>query len=564
MEIYIIGIVGIVLFVIVQFYLAQRNQKRRFLEKLKATWGKVPQREYSYEEFESITHYYKNRIEKSETTASEVQYIDDITWNDLDMDQIFMQMNNTHSSPGEEYLYYMLRTPVTSKEILDERERLISFFQKNEEERRTVQLAYGKIGRTKGLSASDYISRLNDVQRESNWNHYLIFILYAVCAVIFSYEASLGIMCFVGAFIYAAVRYYRRKAEIEAYFTCFKIISNIISNIPMLKKCNVSAIETYVARMEKEASELKGINKSMGMFPSDNLGGSIFDAILDYVRIATHMDLIKFNNMLSIFIKKQDALETIIENFGFIESMIAVASFRESLDYYSLPVFTDKKVIEFEEMYHPVLDKPVANSIHSERCVLITGSNASGKSTFLKSAAINAILAQSANTVAAKAYKACWFRVMSSMALKDNLLGSESYYIVEIKSLKRVLDAVNDKITVLCFVDEVLRGTNTVERIAASSQILKSLAERNVLCFAATHDIELTHILESKYDNYHFTEHVTDNDITFDYKLNRGRATSRNAIRLLKMIGYDDDIIDKANDNAQYFLSEGKWKQVNS
>ena len=78
---------------------------------------------------------------------------------------------------------------------------------------------------------------------------------------------------------------------------------------------------------------------------------------------------------------------------------------------------------------------------------------------------------------------------------------------MEIKALKRILTAAEQTgCPVLCFVDEVLRGTNTVERIAASSEILKYLKDKNVLCFAATHDIELTAILSGCYDNYHFQE----------------------------------------------------------
>ena len=80
-------------------------------------------------------------------------------------------------------------------------------------------------------------------------------------------------------------------------------------------------------------------------------------------------------------------------------------------------------------------------------------------------------------------YEAPFFQIYSSMALRDNLQGNESYYIVEIKSLKRILNHVNEDVPMLCFVDEVLRGTNTVERIAASAQILKSLAKEGVICF---------------------------------------------------------------------------------
>ena len=113
---------------------------------------------------------------------------------------------------------------------------------------------------------------------------------------------------------------------------------------------------------------------------------------------------------------------------------------------------------------------------------------------------------------------------------------------------------------VICFVDEVLRGTNTTERIAASSQILKSFAENGVLCFAATHDLELTELLKNHFDNYHFEESVTENDILFNYKLQTGKAATKNAIRLLQLMGYAESIIESANEQAAYFEENGAWK----
>ena len=87
------------------------------------------------------------------------------------------------------------------------------------------------------------------------------------------------------------------------------------------------------------------------------------------------------------------------------------------------------------------------------------------------------------------------------------------YFIAEIKSLKRIFSMVNSNITCLCIIDEVLRGTNTVERIAASSRLLYHLAQENTCIFAATHDVELTHILDKVYENKHFEEEITDDDI---------------------------------------------------
>ena len=111
----------------------------------------------------------------------------------------------------------------------------------------------------------------------------------------------------------------------------------------------------------------------------------------------------------------------------------------------------------------------------------------------------------------------------------------------------------------LCFVDEVLRGTNTLERIAASAEILSWLAGANAMCFAATHDIELTHILEENYSNYHFQEYVKENEVLFDYKLYPGRAVSKNAIKLLRMLGYDEGMTEHAEARVKHFEGSGNW-----
>lgn len=135
--------------------------------------------------------------------------------------------------------------------------------------------------------------------------------------------------------------------------------------------------------------------------------------------------------------------------------------------------------------------------------------------------------------------------------------------MVEIKALKRILDLRGSAdAPVLCFVDEVLRGTNTVERIAASAQILKSLSRGNCLCFAATHDIELTHLLEDIYYNYHFSEEIEEEDIYFSYKIMEGRANTRNAIKLLHIMGYETEIIQEAELMAGDFLKSGVWHRL--
>ena len=106
--------------------------------------------------------------------------------------------------------------------------------------------------------------------------------------------------------------------------------------------------------------------------------------------------------------------------------------------------------------------------------------------------------------------------------------------------------------------DEILRGTNTVERIAASSSVLCHMEEGNALIMAATHDIEFTRIL-SRYENYHFAERVGDDGVAFDYKLQPGPSRTRNAIALLNQMGFGDEIVSGAREMAACFESEQRW-----
>lgn len=296
------------------------------------------------------------------------------------------------------------------------------------------------------------------------------------------------------------------------------------------------------------------------------MSGNLFDSLFDYVRILFHVDLIKLSTMIHALQRYEKELLEIYDIIGMLDSMLAVASYRERMKVYTTPVFikTAGKTggrLKLEQVYHPFVADPVRNDVEAGKGVLLTGSNASGKSTFLKAVAVNVLFAQTIHTVLADRYEACFFRLYSSMALRDDLLSQESYFIVEIKSLKRIFSAVSQEgAPVLCFIDEILRGTNTAERVAASSVLLSELSESGALCFAATHDIELTGLLQECFENYHFEEQLCEGDILFDYRLKPGRADSRNAIRLLSVIGFDSALIEKAQQRVEYFLQQGDWK----
>lgn len=233
------------------------------------------------------------------------------------------------------------------------------------------------------------------------------------------------------------------------------------------------------------------------------------------------VDIVRYNRIIRMMSLHSEALRHIFEIVGEMDAAISIASFRKSLPHVTKPTFQEENAVEFDEIYHPLIQDPVVNSGTLMNDSIITGSNASGKSTFIKAVAVNQILAHTIHTVCARKYQTKRFYVASSMAIRDDILTGESYFITEIKSLKRIIDYSKER-SCICLIDEILRGTNTPERIAASTAVLRVLHKADSLCLIASHDIELTEILKSEYDNFHFTEHFVEGVIGFDYKLRKG------------------------------------------
>ena len=575
---YLVFMAAMLVFVAVIFGMEavrSRKEEQRFIARLREDFCSLNEKEYALERFARMDSYFR----RHETGGQ----LDDITWNDLGMDEIFKRMNYTLSASGEEYLYYTLRTLRQSGEELAHLEETICFFMEHPDQRVKVQLAARKLGYTGKYSLYDYLDNLDLLGERSSRKHILCDVLFLPLIGLLWVNFSTAILGIAVLVIYNIVSYFKEKGEIDPYITSFSYIMRLMQSCGDLEKVHAPVCSREWERIRKARAGLQGMKRNSGWVMSPyrgNASGDILAIFMDYVRMVFHVDLIKFNGMLKVLRGHQEDVDTLIQVMGYVETAIAVGIFRISLEAsgaedgegngelreagreWCVPEFTGEEEIVLEAGYHPLLNYPVKNGIAAGRGVLLTGSNASGKSTFLKMVALNAILAQTVHTCAAARYRAPFFQVYSSMALRDDMGSGESYYIVEIKALKRILDAAAQrKGRILCFVDEVLRGTNTVERIAASTQILKSLGSSGILCFAATHDIELTELLQKDFDNYHFEEEVREGDIFFNYRLKEGKATTRNAIRLLELMGYDQAVIQRASAQAEHFVASGVWRE---
>jgi len=547
-------IIFIVLFVFIKGLYDEKQKEKQFMKDLYENYGQFPQKKYEAAQYDSIRKYFEKH--KKEFV------IDDITWNDLDMDAVFMQMNHTYSSAGEEYLYYTLRTPFMEEEPLKKREERVRFFSEHADERVKLQVLLAKIGKTGKFSIYDYLDFLESVENLSNISHLIGDAAIIIAVLLIFINAFTGICLLLAVLCYNISTYFRYKGKIDPYITSFGYVMRMIRMGEKIVQCDVSVIQEEKEELKTLINKFQKFRKgSHWLMSPTRMSGSMdpLSIVGDYIRMMFHIDLIQFNKMIRELQEHKGDVDAIVTIVGSIETAIAVGAYRASFPEYCVPVFNQG--ISMTDGFHPLIREPVKNSISPKKGVLLTGSNASGKSTFLKTVAINAILAQTVYTCLAKKYTGEFFRIYTSMALRDDLGSGESYYMVEIKSLKRIIDAEHGEAgRILCFVDEVLRGTNTVERIAASTQILKSFAKKGTLCFAATHDIELTSLLTRDYENYHFEEEVVGGDVLFNYEIKEGKARTRNAIKLLSVMGYEEEIIHKANEMAENFINNGVWR----
>ena len=203
-------------------------------------------------------------------------------------------------------------------------------------------------------------------------------------------------------------------------------------------------------------------------------------------------------------------------------------------------------VIHASRLGHPLLSAQtrVANDIHLAglgSIHLITGSNMSGKSTFLRTIGINLCLAQAGGPVCARQLDWTWSRLACCIRIDDSLDAGLSFFYAEVKRLKTILDATQERTAspVLFLIDEIFKGTNNRERLIGSRTYIKALATGNGFGLVSTHDLELTDLEKEipSLANAHFQETVSAGALQFDYKLRPGPCPTTNALRIMELEG---------------------------
>lgn len=507
---------------------------------------------------ENELQVYHHRSENIYSSGSE--YINDKHLYSSDLDifgelSLYQMVNRTATQGGNKKLAEWLDAPASKVEIEDRqafvKELVDDFDLWQQIQSRLIFNLEKAIDYKKQLE--QFFSRPISVVQNRVLQSY-VKIAYYLFIVLFigSFFSSkiLAALIVVGLFNFSLCLFYARKVNL------------VISKVERIGRAMSSFSEVFEmvekrqwrSRMATDALEkIESLSNEPISSSIKNLSG-----ILNRLDARLNMFVGAFLNITQLWdLKHMTALEKwrqtesagIPEAFDFLSELESIGSFATlsfNNPHWAFPTIKDDSlhVIDVRGVAHPFInDKDVvANdySLEGHSLALITGSNMAGKSTFLRTLGINAVLAFAGAPAKATSMDISVMQIVTYMRIRDSVNESTSTFKAELNRIKQVLDEVGQQNNVLFLLDELLRGTNSVDKYLGSKAIIEKLISYEGVGMVATHDLKLAELAETYPDyvrNFHFDIQVVGEEMLFDYLLKEGACTIFNASMLLKKIG---------------------------
>lgn len=277
----------------------------------------------------------------------------------------------------------------------------------------------------------------------------------------------------------------------------------------------------------------------------DWIGDSSGNAYYLIINIFIFSDIFIVENLEDWRSQNSKELEVWIDVISEIDALSSISNIYFDFDKFTFPKISDKKEVKGKAIGHPLIgEKAVRNDYslsNNKRVTLITGSNMSGKSTFLRTIGLNLLLSYIGAPVYSDNFTCGIFNIYTCMRTKDNLEENISSFYAEILRIKILIEATKKGEDVFFLLDEIFKGTNSLDRHIGATELIKQLINGGAIGLVSTHDLDLCNLEESdnRIENYNFREYYEDNKIKFDYKLRVGKSETQNAIHLMKLAGIE-------------------------
>jgi DNA mismatch repair ATPase MutS len=518
-----------------------RNRKKRIKEKLLSEFGNLKTDSFDFEYIESFF--------RKKDHSSAFHTLSDKTCNDLDFSELFMFIDRTNSKVGQQYLYNKLRTFPSDFTDTCKHEKLLEEFKNKPDFRVSVQHQLSKLKESEVY----YIASLfqDEILKPPKWYFIVPLLSFAsVLSFIMVFFNPVFLFFILGLSVFNIIIHFWNKKNLFNYF----------SSIPQLSRLNSVAQELFKNEslkqinpdLMKSTNVLNKVSSRMSVFNLEaglqNDQQIIFWALMEIVKIVFLIEPIFLFGTLKRIDTKRTEIENVFLYVGEIDALVSIASLRKGLKDFCIPkIIGGEKKLNAQEVYHPLIENCIKNNLKvNDKSILLTGSNMSGKTSFIRTIGINVITGLTLNTCFAKEFSMSGVRIYSAIRISDDLMNDKSYYFEEVITIKEMIDKSIGGNLNLFLLDEIFKGTNTVERISAGKAVLSLLNKDNNIVFVSTHDIELADFLKNEYDLYHFSEIIDHKTVDFDFKLKEGKLKNRNAIRILQINNYPDSIIKEA------------------
>lgn len=474
--------------------------------------------------------------------------VDQSTWTELEIDRIFSHLNRTITLPGSQFLYRQFRTARSDSNEHDHLYDLITHLKNDRRLRERLQVALLPLRKLDADLSSLFAGAWEKPPRFARWMplYPWLFLGIVLAAVLFQ-----PVLWFLVAAMMASSWVMRLLVfdRISCKMPdCIQLVRMLNLSI-QLAKWEHPAIheELKKCRAHRKVAKIT-VNKLFWMTVDASDFDEMSSLIIRYIQFFLITDIIAYFRWIRFYGRYAAAWRELFDTVAYLDSALAITAFKQSCPIITRVEWLNKPMIDAKGLYHPLIDHAVPNDLVLEdRSLLITGSNMSGKTTFIKTIGVNLILARAVGLACAVRFVTAPFTLLTAISADESLDGAKSYYYREIERILALINQDSAKGPYLFLIDELFRGTNTAERLAAGGAVLENLSKKGMV-MVTTHDVELESLLHENFAMVHFREEIKAGVHFFDYRIHQGPCRSRNAIRLLQLIGYPPQLVQRAMD----------------